>query len=152
MLRDGAKVPAAEKVRRVAGEPVPLSVVAEMEKCESCPWVKRDELLVAMNWNPQGPLWTEENIKIARTPPTKPSKPGAQERSEGFDGSDPDASRNAISLGKKSAATAFQRLFFAQLEDLLAVTGEARLRQEADRRGWPREATEAFLRERFNAD
>jgi hypothetical protein len=149
---DAAQVPAREKVRRVPGEPVALSVVAEMEKCGSCPWIKRDELLAAMNWKAQGTAWTDEIFKITRTAPTKPSEPDAQERSEGFDGSDSDASRNVTSPAKKSAATVFQKLFFAQLEGLLAETGEARLRQEADRRGWPREATEAFLRERLAAD
>ncbi len=44
---DGAGVPMWLKLRRVEGEPVPLSVLAEMERHRAEPWETRDRLLNA---------------------------------------------------------------------------------------------------------
>ncbi|MFL6448520.1 MAG: hypothetical protein ACJ746_12640 [Bryobacteraceae bacterium] len=145
--RDG-KDSALDKDRRVAGEPVPLSVLAEMVKCESRPWVKRDELLATMNWNPQGTLWTDKNIKITRTAPTKPSKAGEIDGFVGSVGRVPSRSRRK----KKSGVTVFQESFFEELGTLLMSSGEVGLQERAERLGKPREAVEAFLRDKSEAD
>lgn len=51
---DGAGVPMRYKVRRVEGEPVPMSVLAEMERNPSEPWIVRDRALKEMGWCPKG--------------------------------------------------------------------------------------------------
>lgn len=139
---DQPDVPAAEKIRKVAGEPLPLSVVSEMEKCHSCPWLKRDELLAAMNWNPQGTLWTEENVKTTRTPPSKPAKPREK---DGFVGSVGSGSSSCLNK-KKSHATVFQHSFFEELWALFMSVGEVELQERAERLGKPREAVNAFIK------
>jgi sugar phosphate isomerase/epimerase len=47
---DGAGVPMHYKVRRVAGEPVPMNVLAEMERDPADPWKIRDQMLNEMGW------------------------------------------------------------------------------------------------------
>jgi hypothetical protein len=47
---DGAGIPEHYKLRRVEGEPVPLSVLREMEKCPEAPWEVRDRILAEMGW------------------------------------------------------------------------------------------------------
>ena len=43
---DGAGVPMRYKVRRAEGEPVPMSVLAEMERQQAEPWKVRDRRLI----------------------------------------------------------------------------------------------------------
>jgi hypothetical protein len=45
---DGAGIPMGYKLRRVGGEPVPMSVLAEMERHPGEPWALRDRLLYEM--------------------------------------------------------------------------------------------------------
>jgi sugar phosphate isomerase/epimerase len=47
---DGAGVPMHCKARRVAGEPVPMSVLSEMERNPADPWMVRDRMLNEMGW------------------------------------------------------------------------------------------------------
>lgn len=49
---DGPGIPMRYKARKVAGEPVPLDVVAAMTKSEE-PWTVRDQMLQAINWRPR---------------------------------------------------------------------------------------------------
>jgi hypothetical protein len=51
---DGATIPMRYKLRRVAGEPVPMSVLAEMERHPADPWTVRDRLLNEMGWCSKG--------------------------------------------------------------------------------------------------
>jgi hypothetical protein len=55
---DGAGIPARYKLRYVDGEPVPLSVLQQMEQRDR-PWRIRDELLKEMKWCPNGILWND---------------------------------------------------------------------------------------------
>ncbi len=48
---DGAGVPVRYKVRRVDGEPVPMNVLAEMERHPAEPWKVRDRRLNEMGWS-----------------------------------------------------------------------------------------------------
>lgn len=45
---DGSRIPIEYKTRRVPGEPVPLSVLVEMERNPLRPWEIRDRLLAMM--------------------------------------------------------------------------------------------------------
>jgi hypothetical protein len=74
---DGSGIPERFKLRRVAGEPVPSNVLAEMQRLEAIfmesghcmvgaasmagayPWKARDRLLGEMNWSPVGMPWAE---------------------------------------------------------------------------------------------
>jgi hypothetical protein len=56
---DGAGVPVRYKLRRVAGEPVPMSVLAEMERHPEEPWKVRDRMLQEMGWNSAASSWAE---------------------------------------------------------------------------------------------
>jgi len=56
---DGAGVPVRYKLRRVAGEPVPMSVLAEMERHPEEPWKIRDRMLQEMGWCSQASSWAE---------------------------------------------------------------------------------------------
>jgi hypothetical protein len=56
---DGAGIPACYKLRRVAGEPVPMNVLKEMQQCPDEPWKVRDRLLQRMRWRPRGESWAE---------------------------------------------------------------------------------------------
>jgi hypothetical protein len=47
---DGAGVPIRYKLRRVKGEPVPMSVLAEMERQAAEPWNVRARLLKEVRW------------------------------------------------------------------------------------------------------
>jgi hypothetical protein len=47
------------KVRRVEGEPVPMNVLAEMERAPAEPWEVRDLMLNEMGWCSQGIPWAE---------------------------------------------------------------------------------------------
>jgi len=51
---DGPGMPDKFKARRVAGEPVPMKVLAEMERNPEEPWTARDRMLKEMNWCPGG--------------------------------------------------------------------------------------------------
>jgi hypothetical protein len=56
---DGAGIPDRFKVRDVAGECVPLNVLAEMERNpaeEAQPWEVRDQMLEQMDWR-KWPDW-----------------------------------------------------------------------------------------------
>jgi hypothetical protein len=57
---DGAGVPARYKVRRVAGEPVPSDVLAEMERQPAEPWTIRDRMLNHIGWCPPAGSGAEE--------------------------------------------------------------------------------------------
>jgi hypothetical protein len=59
---DGPSVPDRFKLRRVAGDPVPLSVLAEMEQHSEEPWKVRNELLLKMDWH-QASSW---NVWVRR--------------------------------------------------------------------------------------
>lgn len=56
---DGAGIPMRYKVRRVAGEPVPMNVLAEMERHPAEPWTVRDRMLNEMGWFSNGIPWAE---------------------------------------------------------------------------------------------
>jgi len=47
------------KLRRVEGEPVPLSVLTEMEQHPAEPWKVRDRMLNEMGWCVAGTDWAE---------------------------------------------------------------------------------------------
>lgn len=51
---DGPGIPARYKVRRVDGEPVPLSVLVEMEREPAEPWKVRDRMLSELGWQTKG--------------------------------------------------------------------------------------------------
>jgi hypothetical protein len=53
---DGSRVPVRYKVRRVEREPVPMKVLAEMERHPAEPWKARDRMLNEMGWQPVGRL------------------------------------------------------------------------------------------------
>jgi hypothetical protein len=55
---DGVGVPLRYKLRRVEGEPVPMSVLAEMERQPADPWNVRDRMLKEMGWGSKGIRWT----------------------------------------------------------------------------------------------
>ena len=52
-------VPLNYKARRVDGEPVPMSVLAEMECRPADPWNARDRKLKGMGWCSKGIPWAE---------------------------------------------------------------------------------------------
>ena len=56
---DGAAVPMRYKLRRVEGEPVPQSVLLEMERSLREPWKVRDRLLHEMGWCSKANSWAE---------------------------------------------------------------------------------------------
>ncbi len=56
---DGAAVPMRYKLRRVEGEPVPQSVLLEMERSLREPWNVRDRLLQEMGWCSKANSWAE---------------------------------------------------------------------------------------------
>jgi hypothetical protein len=56
---DAAVVPARYKVRRVEGEPVPMNVLAEMQRHPAEPWKVRDRILNDMNWCSKGIPWAK---------------------------------------------------------------------------------------------
>ena len=56
---DGAGVPMRYKVRRVDGEPVPMNVLAEMERHPAEPWKVRDRMLNETGWCSKGIPWAE---------------------------------------------------------------------------------------------
>lgn len=74
---DGAGIPLRYKLRRVEGEPVPMNVLAEMDRLEAIfmqcghrmlgdasmsgerPWEARDRMLSEMSWSPEGISWAE---------------------------------------------------------------------------------------------
>jgi hypothetical protein len=73
---DGPGIPDKYKERKPEGDPVPMSVLAEMERAqanlEACqgqtrdadaavepPWVVRDRMLAAMDYSPKGTPWAE---------------------------------------------------------------------------------------------
>ena len=47
---DGAGIPMQYKARHVEGEPVPVNVLAEMERHPAEPWKVRDRMLKEMGW------------------------------------------------------------------------------------------------------
>jgi hypothetical protein len=56
---DDAGSPIQYKLRSVEGEPVPLRVLAEMQRNPSEPWKARDRMLKEMGWRPEGIPWAE---------------------------------------------------------------------------------------------
>lgn len=56
---DGAGIPDRYKLRRVAGEPVPMSVLAEMERHPANPWEVRDQMLSEMGGRAKPIVWAE---------------------------------------------------------------------------------------------
>jgi len=56
---DGAGIPTQYKLRPVEGEPVPMSVLAEMERYPAESWKIRDRLLNEMGWRSNGIDWAE---------------------------------------------------------------------------------------------
>jgi len=56
---DGAGTPMWYKLRKVYGEPVPMSVLAEMEQHPSEPWKIRDRILSEMDLHSKGIPWAE---------------------------------------------------------------------------------------------
>jgi hypothetical protein len=56
---DGAGIPVRYKVRRVEGEPVPMNVLAEMERHPVEPWKVRDRMLNEMRWHSKGIPWAD---------------------------------------------------------------------------------------------
>jgi hypothetical protein len=56
---DGAGILPRYKVRRAEGEPVPMNVLAEMQRHPAEPWNVRDRLLTKMGWCPQGVQWAD---------------------------------------------------------------------------------------------
>jgi hypothetical protein len=65
---DGAGVPIRYKVRRVEGEPVPTSVLVEMELHPEEPWKVRDRMLIEMGWCLKGPRRGMERRDAERRP------------------------------------------------------------------------------------
>lgn len=57
---DGADIPMRYKLRLAEGEPVPLSVLAEMERQPAEPWRVRDRLLNEMGWRSKGIVWRDK--------------------------------------------------------------------------------------------
>ena len=55
---DAPGVPLRYKVRRVEGDPVPTTVLAEMELAEDSPWSVRDRLLKEIAWCAKGLSWS----------------------------------------------------------------------------------------------
>jgi hypothetical protein len=56
---DGVGVPTRYKLRRVAGEPVPMAVLSEMERHSSEPWKIRDRMLQEIGWSSKAVSWAE---------------------------------------------------------------------------------------------
>ncbi len=56
---DGAGIPMRRKLRRVEGAPVPMNVLAEMERHPADPWKARDRMLTEMGWCSKGIPWAE---------------------------------------------------------------------------------------------
>jgi hypothetical protein len=56
---DGAGIPMRYKLRHVDGEPVPMDVLAEMERNPNEPWKVRDRMLLAMGWRSKPIPWAE---------------------------------------------------------------------------------------------
>lgn len=56
---DGVDVPMRYKLRRAAGEPVPMNVLAEMETHPEQPWKVRDRMLREMGWSSAAGSWAE---------------------------------------------------------------------------------------------
>lgn len=56
---DGAGVPARYKLRHVEGEPVPMNVLAEMERHPDEPWKVRDRMLQEMGWCSKASSWAD---------------------------------------------------------------------------------------------
>jgi hypothetical protein len=52
---DSGGIPMRYKLRRVEGEPVPLSVLRAMESCPTDPWAIRDRMLLELKWNSTNP-------------------------------------------------------------------------------------------------
>jgi hypothetical protein len=55
---DAPGVPLRYKVRRVEGDPVPTTVLAEMKLAEDSPWSVRDRLLKEIAWCAKGLSWS----------------------------------------------------------------------------------------------
>jgi hypothetical protein len=56
---DGEGIPMRYKLRWVEGEPVPMSVLAEMERHPAEPWKVRDRMLKELGWCSKGIAWEE---------------------------------------------------------------------------------------------
>lgn len=56
---DGKNIPARYQLRNVAGEPVPLRVLAAMEQCPAAPWAVRDQMLGEARIRRSATSWAE---------------------------------------------------------------------------------------------
>jgi hypothetical protein len=56
---DGAGVATSYKARHPQGEPVPMSVISEMEQSRVEPWTVRDRMLNEMGRSPKGTKWSD---------------------------------------------------------------------------------------------
>jgi hypothetical protein len=54
---DGAGIPMPYKFREVPGDPVPMNVLAEMERHPADPWKVRDRMLKEMGWSSKPIAW-----------------------------------------------------------------------------------------------
>jgi hypothetical protein len=63
---DRAGIPMRYKSRRVEGEPVPMSVLAEMERHPADPWKVRDRMLKETGWCSEGVAWAEWKAAVLK--------------------------------------------------------------------------------------
>jgi hypothetical protein len=113
---DAPDVPEQYKLRRVVGEPVPMSVLRAMQAEPNVPWEVRDRLLAAMKWNRKsfGELRGEQ-------PAQTPSDP-AKDTFAAHTSSANATKAQRLKASKSSRATTFQQSFFEELEQIPADT------------------------------
>jgi hypothetical protein len=98
---DGSNIPVKYKTRTVAGEPVPLSVLAEMERhINDHPWRVRDRLLKAIDWTPQGIRWADLIDWSTPPPENKQPEPKQTPRDDAPAPKADDDSQQSFDLGK----------------------------------------------------
>jgi hypothetical protein len=61
---DGAGIPMRYKLRGAECEPVPMNVLAEMERHPADPWKVRDRMLNELGWCSKGIPWAECNAAV----------------------------------------------------------------------------------------
>src|SRR5262249_49933995 len=61
---DGAGIHDKYKICDVAGEPVPMNLLAEMECHPEEPWTVRDQMLHAMHWKQKGRSWAQSKAQM----------------------------------------------------------------------------------------
>jgi hypothetical protein len=72
---DGSGIPVRYKLRRVAGDPVPMNVLAEMERHPAEPWKVRDRMLREMKWHAKPIPWPAESDRQKTAASAKPIDP-----------------------------------------------------------------------------